>query len=135
MLLPSYFPFLVFKQENYFFKSNSYFLHLIFAWTKVFVFIDGHTTEGEKSSSRGYESPMGVHCFRKHVLSTCFYENRKKSKEFFHGKRKWKTLGQQYSSSSFRFCVCFRGHSINSSVRYFSQKLIHSKIFVRWKFS
>ena len=80
MLLPSYFPFLVFKQENYFFKSNSYFLHLIFAWTKVFVFIDGHTTEGEKSSSRGDESPMGVHCFRKHVLSKYFYENRKKSK-------------------------------------------------------
>ena len=50
MLLQLYFPFPVLnrKQKNYFFKKNSYFLLLLLAFTKIFVFNDGQITEGGK---------------------------------------------------------------------------------------
>ena len=42
------FPFRVIKQKNYFFKKMSYFLRLLLAFSNIFVFNDGQTTEGEK---------------------------------------------------------------------------------------
>ena len=41
------------KQKNYFFKKKKkiIFLRLLFGLTKMFVFNDGHITEGEKSST------------------------------------------------------------------------------------
>ena len=83
------FRFLYLNRKTIFSKTFSYFLHLISAFTKIFVFNDGHIIDCEKKSSRGDEFPMELHCFQKHLLSTNFYENRK----FFHGKRTWKTLG------------------------------------------
>ena len=48
MLLQSYFPFPELNRQTTFFKKFSYFLHLLFAFTKVFVFNDFEITEGEK---------------------------------------------------------------------------------------
>ena len=48
MLLKWLFPFPAFKQKNYFSKKFSYFLRLLFAFKKLFVFKDGQITEGEK---------------------------------------------------------------------------------------
>ena len=43
-------------------------MRLLLVFSKVFVFHDGQITEGEKKSSRGDESRMGLHCFKKHVI-------------------------------------------------------------------
>ena len=48
MLLQSYFPFPVVNKIINFSKKASYFLLLLFAFTKIFVFNDGQTTECEK---------------------------------------------------------------------------------------
>ena len=125
MLLQSYFPFPVFlntKKPFFQQKKNSYFQHLIFAFTKIFVFNDGEITKGEKLSSRGNEFP-GV--LRNTWLQQIFMGTKKKSKEI-----------QQYSSSCFCFFVCFRGLSIISSVRHFFaevypfKNICHMEIFV-----
>ena len=50
--------------------------YLLFAVTKICVFNDGQITRGEKSSW-GDHCRMGLHCFRKHVLSTIFHGDRK----------------------------------------------------------
>ena len=50
MLLQSYFPFPVLNRKTIFSKKFSYFLRLLFAFAKIFVFNDGQITEGEKSS-------------------------------------------------------------------------------------
>ena len=82
------------KQKNYFLKKKSYFLRLLFAFTKIFVFNDGQITECEKQSSRGDESPMGLHCLKKHVLSTNFrWQQIRRVNNFFDRKRIWKTRG------------------------------------------
>ena len=48
MLLQWLFPFPAFKQKKYFSKKFSYFLRLLFAFTKLLVFNDGQITKGEK---------------------------------------------------------------------------------------
>ena len=69
-------------------------MRLLFAFTKIFVFNDGQITECEKQSSRGDESPMGLHCLKKHVLSTNFHWQQKREvKNFFDAKRIWQTRG------------------------------------------
>ena len=47
MLLLSYFPFPVLNRKNYL-KKKTYFLRLLFAFTKIFVFNDGQISECEK---------------------------------------------------------------------------------------
>ena len=45
---------------------------------------------------------MGLHCIKKHVLSTNFHWQQKRGvKNFYDGKKIWKTRGQKYSSSYF----------------------------------
>ena len=46
----------------------SYFLRLLFVFKKIFLSNDGQINKGEKKYSREDESPMGLHCFKKHVL-------------------------------------------------------------------
>ena len=77
MLLQSYFLFPVLNRKTIFSKKFSYFLRLLFAFTKIFVFTDDQITEGEKWPSWGDESPVGLHYFNKHVLLTNFHGNRK----------------------------------------------------------
>ena len=48
MLLQSYFLFPVLNRKTIFSKKFSYFLRLLFAFTKIFVFTDDQITEGEK---------------------------------------------------------------------------------------
>ena len=48
MLLQPHFPFLVFKQKTISSNKNSYFLHLLPAFWKIFVFNDSQIIEGEK---------------------------------------------------------------------------------------
>ena len=48
MLLLPYFPFPVLNRKNYFLKEKTYFLRLLFAFTKIFVFNDGQISECEK---------------------------------------------------------------------------------------
>ena len=49
MLLQSFFPFPVLNRKSIFWKKKkSYFLRLLFAFTKIFVFNDGQITECEK---------------------------------------------------------------------------------------
>ena len=45
MLLQSYFPFPALNRKTIFSKKKSYFLRLLFAFTKIFVFNDGQITE------------------------------------------------------------------------------------------
>ena len=94
MLLQSNFPFPVLNRKTIFWKKKSYFLRLLFAFTKSFVFNDGQITECEKKSSWGDESPMGLHCLKKHLLLTNFHWQQKREvNNFFDGKRIWKTRG------------------------------------------
>ena len=72
MLLQSYFPFPVIKKKTTFPKKiNSNFLHLLLAFTKIFVFNDGQITKGRKSLDEMSE----LHCFK--TLSTNFHVSRK----------------------------------------------------------
>ena len=48
MLLQSYFLFPVLNRKTMFSKKISYFLRLLFAFTKTFVFNDGQISKGEK---------------------------------------------------------------------------------------
>ena len=48
MFLQSYFLFPVLNRKLLSSKNFSYFLDLLFAFTKIFVFNDGQITEGEK---------------------------------------------------------------------------------------
>ena len=52
MFLQSYFPFPALNRQTTdklpFSNKFSYFLHLLFAFTKIFVFNDAQITEGEK---------------------------------------------------------------------------------------
>ena len=77
MLLQSYVPFPVLNRQTNFSKKFSHFLRLLFSFTKIFVFNDGQITESKKQSFRGNESPMRLYCFKKHVLLTNFYANKK----------------------------------------------------------
>ena len=69
-------------------------MSLLFAFTKIFAFNDDQITKCQKLSSREDESSKGLHCLKKHVLSTNFrWRQKRGAKNFIDGKRIWKTLG------------------------------------------
>ena len=58
------------KKTIAFKKKFIFFAFTVFFSTKTFAFNDSQKWE---ISSQGNESPIGLHCFKKHVLSTNFH--------------------------------------------------------------
>ena len=65
-----------------------YFLRLLLAFTNIFLFNDGLKLSKVRNNLLEKMNQMGLHCFRKHVLSTNFHGNRKEEQR--DCKRIWK---------------------------------------------
>ena len=67
-----------------------YFLRLLLAFTNIFLFNDGLKLSKVRNNLLEKMNQMGLHCFRKHVLSTNFHGTEKKSKEIVREYGKYK---------------------------------------------
>ena len=68
-------------------------LRVILLFTKIFVFNDCQIAESRKQSSRRDESSKELHCFKKSAVNKFSWEQKRRVKTIFEGKRIWKTQG------------------------------------------
>ena len=63
-------------------------MHLLFAFTKKFVFNVGQITEGEKQIANGIALVQKTLAFNEYL-----WEQKRRIKKYFDSKRIWKTQG------------------------------------------
>ena len=80
MLLQSYFPFPALNRKTIFSKKNSYFLRLLFAFTKIFVFNDGKLTNLRNNLLEEKKPEWACFVSKNTCLQQIFMGTEKKSK-------------------------------------------------------
>ena len=83
MLLQSYFPFPVLNRKTIFSIKFSYFLRLLFLFTKIFVSNDGQITKGEKFVLKEMNPQWDYIVSKNTCFQKIFMGTEKKSKETF----------------------------------------------------